>query len=107
MAEAKKSTFGLDRNVACALTYLLGWLTGLLFFLAEKEDKEVRFNAVQSIILFGGINILVMVPVLGIMLSPFLMLIGLVAWILLLVKTYQGGKVKLPVIGQYAEKFSK
>ncbi len=106
MAEGK-STFGLDKNVACALTYVLGWVTGLLFFLVEKGDKEVRFNAVQSIILFGLINILTMVPVLGIMLSPFLFLIGLIAWILLLVKTYQGAKVKLPVIGGYAEKFSK
>lgn len=107
MPVAKKSTFGLERNAANAAAYLLGWISGLVFFLIEKEDKEIRFNAMQSILFFGLLNILAMVPLIGWALSPFLALIGLVGWIFLLVKTYQGEKVKLPIIGDYAEKFSK
>lgn len=107
MAETKKATFGLDRNAASAATYLLVWITGLIFFLAEKEDAEIRFNAAQSIILFGGLTIIGMIPILGIFLTPFLGIIGLIAWIVLLVKTYQGGKIVLPVIGGYANKLAK
>ncbi|HUW24874.1 MAG TPA: DUF4870 domain-containing protein [Patescibacteria group bacterium] len=106
MATSKKYAFGLEKNVAAALTYLLAWLTGVIFFLVEK-DPDIRFHAVQSIIFFGGLTILGMVPVLGWLLSPFLFLIGLIGWIVLLVKAYQGEKFKLPVVGNLALKFSR
>jgi len=104
MAEGKKSTFGLEKNVAAALTYLLGWVTGLVFFVAEKEDKDIKFHALQSIIFFGALSILGMVPLIGWMLSPFLFLIGLIGWIVLLIKAYQGERFKLPVVGEIVEK---
>ncbi|PIU33673.1 hypothetical protein COT03_02765 [Candidatus Shapirobacteria bacterium CG07_land_8_20_14_0_80_39_18] len=103
MAEGKY-TFGLEKNVACALTYVLGWVSGLVFFLAEKKDRDIRFNAAQSIVTFGALTVLGMVPVVGWMLSPFVFLVGLVLWVLLLVKAYQGARFKLPVIGDLAEK---
>ncbi|MCL5090542.1 MAG: hypothetical protein M1514_00885 [Patescibacteria group bacterium] len=73
---SKKSTFGLDKNMAAAATYLLGWLTGIIFFIVEKDDKDIRFHALQSIMFFGLINILGMVPFINVVLSPFLILIG-------------------------------
>lgn len=106
MAE-KKSTFGLDKNIASALTYLFGWISGLVFYLVEKEDKDIRFHAAQSIIFFGALNIVVIIPVIGWVLSPFVGLVGLVGWVILLVKTYQGEKIKLPVVGDLAVKWSK
>lgn len=105
MAEGKY-TFGLDKNIACALTYVLGWVTGLVFFLAEKKDRDIRFHAAQSIITFGVLTILSMVPIVGWMLSPFVFLVGLVVWVVLLVKAYQGARFKLPVIGNLAEKLA-
>lgn len=107
MAEAKKATFGLDKNIASALTYLLGWLTGLVFLLVEKNDKEIRFHAFQSIIFFGLLTVLMLIPVFGLVLSPILAIVGLVGWIVLLVKAYQGETFKLPVIGEFAEKQAK
>ncbi len=106
MAETQKSTFGLDKNVACALTYLLGWITGLVFFLTEKEDKEIRFHAMQSIVFFGILTILGMFPLINIVLMPFISIISLVGWVFLLVKAYQGEHFKLPVIGGLAEKWA-
>lgn len=103
MAESK-STFGLDKNIAAALTYVLGWVSGLVFLLVEKEDKDIRFHAAQSIVVFGALTILGMIPVIGLMLSPLIFLVGLVAWIVLVVKAYQGGKLRLPVVGNIAEK---
>jgi len=105
MAE-EKYTFGLEKNVACALTYVLGWVSGLVFFLAEKKDEDIRFNAAQSIITFGALTVLSMVPVIGLILSPFLFLGGLILWLVLLVKAYQGNTLKLPLVGQLAEKLA-
>ena len=44
-----KATFGLDENIASAACYVLGWLTGIIFFLMEKDNKTVRFHAMQSV----------------------------------------------------------
>ncbi len=105
MAEGK-STFGLEKNIACALTYVFGWVSGLVFFLAEKQDKDVRFNAAQSIVVFGALTVLGMVPAIGVVLSPIIFLGGLVLWIVLVVKAYQGTALKLPVVGDLANKLA-
>jgi len=52
---------GLDRNVSALLSYLFGWLSGLVVILIEKEDGFVRFHAMQSIVTFGAITILTIV----------------------------------------------
>ena len=103
MAQAK-SGLGLPSNTAAALAYVLGWVTGIVFLLLEKDNKFVRFHAMQSIITFGALTLLSFVPVIGWMLSPVLMIIGFVLWLLLIFKAYQGEKFKLPVIGDFAEK---
>jgi zinc ribbon protein len=59
-APAAAAGSGLDENVAALLSYVLGWLTGLIFFLIDKRPF-VRFHAMQSIILFGGVHLLFMV----------------------------------------------
>lgn len=105
-----KTSTGLEANVAGLLCYLLGWITGLIFFLIEKENKYVRFHALQSILVFGAFTvlpfILVMIPALGPMLLPLVSLLELVLWIVLMVKAYQGEKFKLPLAGDIAEKNS-
>jgi uncharacterized membrane protein len=112
---------GLSQNTAALLSYVLGWVTGLIFFLVDKRPY-VRFHAAQSIITFGGIHILRMVlgMVLGVgwwfggrhdvsrltLALPILGLIGLaslVLWIVLMVKAYQGQRFKLPIAGDLAE----
>jgi uncharacterized membrane protein len=101
MTEKTKKTFGLDKNVACALTYILGWVSGLVFFFSEKNDKEIRFHALQSIIFFGGINLIQM----GFRFLWFpLSLISFIVWLICLVKSFQGEKIILPVVGEIAQK---
>ena len=102
MAEGKTGT-GLPTNTAAALSYVLGWLTGIVFLLIEK-DPFVRFHAMQSIITFGLLTVLTFVPIIGWMLSPFLAIIGFVLWLVLIFKAYQGEEFKLPVIGDFAKK---
>jgi uncharacterized membrane protein len=104
--EIKTST-GLNQNVAGLLCYLVGWITGLIFFLIEKDNRFVRFHAMQSMMTFGALTVLFIVlgfiPFIGPMLFPILGLVQLVLWILLMVKAYQGERFKLPVIGDLAE----
>jgi uncharacterized membrane protein len=125
--QATKSSTGLDENIAALLAYLFGWVSGLVFFLIEKDSKLVRFHAMQSILL--NVVILVICVVLWILsfvlilmmaMLPDIMgsLIGLltsliwlvfsvallVGWILCVVRAYQGQFFKLPIIGNMAEK---
>lgn len=107
MVEVKKYTFGLDKKLACALCYVsfpVPWISGLVFFLSEKEDKEIKFHAMQSIIFFGGLSLVIAIPFVGWALTPFVLLLGFVVWLLCLVKAYQGEHFKLPVVGDIAEK---
>lgn len=126
-ASAAGAQSGLAENVAALLCYALGWLTGLIFFLIDNRPT-VRFHAAQSIVVFGGLNILTMVlrGVLGLSffggwgmgwswgawgmfgaILGMIQLVGLVLWILLMVKAYQGGRYKLPIAGDLAESFVK
>ncbi len=104
------STMNMDQNVAGLLCYLLGWVTGLIFFLLEKENKYIRFHAMQSIVVFGALTaasiVLGFIPVVGWVLGTILGIGAFVLWILLMVKAYQGEKFKLPIAGDIAEKNS-
>jgi uncharacterized membrane protein len=104
----EKTSTGLKPNVAGLLCYVLGWITGLVFLLIETENKFVRFHAIQSICVFGVITVadivLGYIPFLGVIITSIISLIGLVLWIVLMVKAYQGAKFKLPWAGDFAEK---
>jgi uncharacterized membrane protein len=105
---AKTST-GLDENVAGLLCYVLGWISGLVFFLIEKKNKFVRFHALQSIIVFGVLTVASIVfdwiPFIGWVIGWIIWVLAIVLWILLMVKAYQGEKFKLPWSGNLAEKY--
>ena len=105
-----KSSTGMEENVAGLLCYLVGWLTGLIFFLIEKESKFVKFHAMQSIVTFGALFIIIwiftFIPIIGWAIAGILSILEIVLWIVLMVKAYQGVKFKLPVAGDLAEKWS-
>jgi uncharacterized membrane protein len=112
------SQSGLAENVAGTLCYSVGWITGIIFFVIDQRPS-VRFHAAQSIVTFGGIHLIRICVgfVLGVgMMTTGVMdwarfsaaaaifsLIGLVAFVLCMVKAYQGEKFKLPIAGDFAE----
>jgi uncharacterized membrane protein len=109
MTEPKeKTSMGMDQNVAGLLCYLVGWVTGIIFLVLEKDNKFVKFHAIQSIIVFGAITvagiIFRFIPFIGGILSWLLWALGFILWIILMVKAYRGEKYKLPVAGAIAEK---
>ena len=118
---ASQSSTGLDPKLAGLLCYILGIITGLIFFLIEKSNDVVRFHAAQSILFSGSMIVLWIVITilqfvilsislsLGSIFSLLTMLLGLavfVLWVVLLIKGYSGEKWKLPVIGDMAERMA-
>ncbi|MGB9593892.1 MAG: DUF4870 domain-containing protein [Anaerolineae bacterium] len=105
--ETKKTALGLSENIEGALAYIGWWVTGLVFWFLEPENRFVRFHAMQSIVVFGAITIaaflLGLIPVIGWILSPILWLAGVVLWLWLMYKAYQGELYKLPWAGDFAE----
>ena len=103
----EKTSTGLDANLAAALSYLVGFVTGIAFLIVEKDNRFVRFHAMQSTIVFAGIvalDILVqIVPLLGALVVLFLIIpASAVIWLVLMFKAYQGEEFKLPIVGQIA-----
>jgi uncharacterized membrane protein len=101
---------GLQENIAALLSYVLGWVTGLIFYLLEPNNKFVRFHAIQSMIVFGTVTILSIIfnwfPF-WFVLWPVISILAFILWIILMVKAYQGVKYKLPVFGNLAEKWAE
>ena len=104
----KKGGTGLQSNVAGALAYFLGPVTGILFLLIEKENKFVRFHAMQSTLTFGGIFVLNIVlgfiPLLGWIAGSLMSLVSLILWVFLMYKAFNKEEYELPVIGDLARK---
>ena len=105
-----KSSTGLDENIAGLLCYVLGWVSGIVFLLLERESKFVKFHAIQSIIVFGVLSVvngvLGWIPVLGLIVGIISGILAFVLWILLMVKASQGERYKIKWAGDYAERWA-
>jgi uncharacterized membrane protein len=107
-----KTSMGLEENVAGALCYILWWITGIVFLLLEKENRFVRFHAMQSIVTFLPLTIIIWiiqvllfwVPVVSWAILSLLWILTLILWLVLMIKAYQGELYKLPIVGDFAEK---
>ena len=113
MAEqpSNKTSTGLEQNIAGLLCYVLGWITGIIFLFIEKENRFVRFHAVQSIVVFGAFTVVDLIigwiPVIGWIIAWILGIAAFILWIVLMYKAYRGELYKLPVAGNIAEQQSK
>ncbi|WP_256301951.1 DUF4870 domain-containing protein [Haloarchaeobius salinus] len=111
---------GLEPNVAGAVAYLFGFITGVAMLLIDGDNEFVRFHAIQSIA-FNVVVVAVYVvlsfvtlflsflPVVGDLFSflfglfyPVVGLVTFLVWAFLLYKAYEGERFELPVIGSIA-----
>ncbi|GHO74847.1 hypothetical protein KSD_26180 [Ktedonobacter sp. SOSP1-85] len=110
-------SINMQPNVAAGLAVIFGWISGLVFFLIEKQNRFVRFYAMQSILFSGAIfviNIILSIATgtlpSGVALalgcaSSILWIAFFVGWLITLINAFQGKTFKLPVIGDLAEKY--
>ena len=101
-----RSSLGMSENVAALLAYLFGWVSGLVIFLIERQSPFVRFHALQSLIFFGGltliISVLARIPVLGVLVAIVGGITSFVFWIMGMVRAYAGELYRFPVVGDIA-----
>jgi len=104
----EKTSTGLEPNIAALLSYVLGWVSGIIIFILERENKFVRFHALQSILVFGTLNVasavLSWIPFFGVFFGVVISILAFILWIVLMVKAYQGEKFKILWAGDFAEK---
>lgn len=95
-----------NKNVMAAATYLLGPITGIIFLLMEKQDRFIRFHAMQSTILFGALFVinfgLGFIPLLGWLAALVLSIASFVLWIVLMWKAFNGEEYEVPYVGKIA-----
>ena len=108
------SSEGLAENVAGLLCYVLGWLTGIIFLLIDKRPF-VRFHAAQSIVVFGALTVIriglgIIMGIGGFvgfglwaLISMVLGLLGVILWILLMIKAYQHELFRVPIAAPIAD----
>ncbi|HYV25452.1 MAG TPA: DUF4870 domain-containing protein [Pyrinomonadaceae bacterium] len=125
----KTSFMNLDSNVGAMLCYIanflccIGVILAIIFLVTEKENRFVKFHAVQSLFLAGlQIVVGIVIGILGLMLSLalnafdmswmawililglrfILLIVFLILWIMGGIKAYGGQWYKLPIIGNFA-----
>ncbi len=107
MVEKEKSSTGLEENVAGFFCYILGFVSGIVFLVVEKESSFVKFHARQSTITFLILLVIFLVfwwiPVIGFLVGISI----LVLWLFLMIKALQGERYLLPIVGQMVEEKTK
>ncbi len=103
-----------NRNIVAALSYFFFFITGIVILLVEKDDKFIRFHAMQSVLIFGAIfliNIIISTVlnpldffgVLTTVISSLMTIITVVVWAVSMIKAYNGEIFKWPLVGKIAE----
>ncbi len=127
---SQRSGTGLDENVGGALSYLLGFITGIIMYFVEPENEFVRFHAAQSIALSA---VLIVVSIVLSIISTLVttlffvnsagtfalasilsLIIGLIylvfavgsfaLWIYMMVRAYQGKTPRIPIAAGIADR---
>ena len=104
-----------SRNMVAAMSYFLGFVSGIVILVVEADDKFIRFHAMQSTMATGTLFVLNIL--LGVVLNPlgifsFISTIsGLIIWVVIIyicvrcaTSAYRGKVYKLPIFGNIAER---
>ena len=129
MENSGKSALGLDANVAAGLAYLpicgVNLIMSIIIIATDKTNKLARFHAFQSLLLIAA-NLVILIPgyliagilmamnssvttILGGLIMLVVAVIGLALFVFLVIsaiKAFQGQIYKVPVVGNFADKFS-
>lgn len=120
------TTFVVTAETAAGFSYLFGWVSGLLVYFNERENRYVRFHAVQSILLTGILSVFSVVAftvaaifndlfvstqqhfwqTLCIATVVFALLVVIGPWLAAMIAAWSGTYLQLPILGDYAERFA-
>lgn len=112
-----KTSLGLAENIEGALCYSFGFITGIIFLFLEDDNKFIKFHAIQSTIVFLPLFIIYIViiffPMIGMIMNmmywpiivPIFSFIIIIFWLFMMYKASIGERYKLPIAGNFAEKY--
>jgi uncharacterized membrane protein len=120
------TTFVITAETTAGFSYLFWWISGLLVYFNERENRYVRFHAVQSILLTGALSVFSVIAftiaalfndffqsshqhfwqTLAIGTTALSLLIVLIPWLVAMLAAFTGTYLQLPIIGDYAERFA-
>ena len=112
------TSLGLNARIEALLAYLFSWFGGLVFLVLERKNHFVRFSAAQSLVLFGPafvvyalLRLIGGIAFIGFFLGPIIGLLtaiifwgSTILWVFLMVQSYRGIPVRLPIVGDYADR---
>lgn len=118
---SEPTSTGVDPRLASLLCYAAWWVSGLIFLIIEQQHATVRFHAAQSLVLFGGLSVLIALLSVGsvamlmvsgsafqaarlVVYAVWLAAVGI--WLLLMYRTYHGHTWRVPVAGDLAAKLA-
>lgn len=104
------------------LCYAAWWVTGLLFLFLERNHRGVRFHAAQSLVVFGGLSLLMacigaasamslfmapgFFPII-IRLNSMIWLAAVILWAVLMIQAVRGETVRVPLVADLADRLSE
>lgn len=112
---------GVDARLAAVLCYAGWWITGLIFLLLERENHSVRFHAAQSVVVFGGLSLLMglvaalSATTLFVVPSAFrsvwalnwvIWLSGVLLWLALMLRTFRAETWRVPIAADLADRIA-
>lgn len=109
----EQSSLQMDPHLVGALSYAFGCISGILIYLLETQSNRVKFHALQSMLVFALLTILSFLSVVIAIFTNFapfqitsslIWILQFVLWLVLIVRTYQGHTVKIPGIGDFAQR---
>jgi uncharacterized membrane protein len=96
------SAAGSNKKTYTILAYLLGWITGLIFLFVGKDDPDVKWNAANAVVVFGGLAvidlILSFIPVVNVLVFV-VGIAGFIYWVIFMIKALQGTGQRIPAPG--------
>ena len=113
---------GVDARLSALLCYLAWWVSGIVFLVIEQRHEGVRFHAAQSIVLFGGLSIVIFLTAMAsfgmLFISPaafqavytlsFLFSLASVAlWLFLMLKIFKGESWHVPFASDFAARLAR
>ena len=121
MTTPQTSSTGLAPNMAAALSYLAWWVSGLLFFLIERDNRFVKFHAAQALVglgtlwalglalwavAFAALFVSSAASTVLLYASFGVWMLGILAWAICIVRAWKGDEFELPVLGSVARRLS-
>ena len=101
---------GMDKRTAALLSYLVTWVTGIIFLFVGKNDPDVKYHAAQSVVFFGGLTVLqIIINIVGSinglgavgLIGSLIGLVHFIGWIYCLYKAWtgNGARFEIPLLG--------